>query len=245
MKYCIKCGHKADGNKFCIKCGASISYSGETKMKTSGYAMFKEPTVLKTAAVGKSSLKLSKKEPAKTVITTVRKTGTDYAPPKKGMSKLGVFAVAGGIVAVAITVVLILLFSGVSNNEYEYTVEEYVVAYADGDIERIISLMPEGVEEYCIDTKCGSREKLEKDIAKHMKSIDEDEDVTWEIVRDEDTADSIIESFEKDYEDIGLDIDEGRTLEVNLTFSDNRITLDMYVVKSENEWYILDPWKIQ
>ncbi len=170
------------------------------------------------------------------------------APRRKALFAAIGIAVVGAVVVIALC---LFLFSGRS---YEKTVDSYIEALVDGDIDKWLSLWPDECIDYIVVTEYdGDRNAMINDLKKsyYESSSESDEfnvdlsDIDFEITYTEDYTDDEIADFigllRKD--GVNIEIEEAKyvyiDLKTNVDGEEETRPLNITVGKIGRSWYIL------
>ena len=272
MSFCGNCGTPLNGEKFCPNCGAGAApenTAGPAPNTTPASTPETGEAAVPTAGPGVAANNGAQAVPAGSA--GVAPAGTDpnavplyanaapapgagFGPtpgmaPTKKRGKLK-FVVAG--VAILLVIILaVFLFSGRS---YEKVVDQYFKAVFSGDAEQIVKLVPEEIWNYALEEYDGDEEEVLDSMQRMLEyaydtleGYAEDYGVdlsklSYEIVSENSMSRKDIQEIEDNYDDIDLEIDEGKELEVELSLPEeaNTGTLTITVVKIGRSWYLYD-----
>ena len=163
-------------------------------------------------------------------------------------------AVAAVAVVVAIVFVVVALFGGRS---YEETVNRYMKAFINLDIEGYIELMPDQTVSMLMEENAYDSDERDEFIEDGQKNMDQTAEELWgedwewklsSLVRDykyeiEDTDDisgADLDKIQRNYRKMDIDVSEAMNVKVKWTVegSDYENTHNVYLIKIGNSWYL-------
>ena len=162
--------------------------------------------------------------------------------------KVGIIAVA--VIAVLVIALAIGLFGGRS---YKATVDKFIDAQFEGDLEAIFELVPDELIDYVMEEEGYDRDEFDEFLEEGQEELQEqldvikaffgdDWEVSYEILEAEDVTGDDLKDLKEDYEDIDLKIKAAKTVEIELTFKAGEIetseSLEISLIKVGRSWYL-------
>lgn len=284
--YCTKCGKENDNNaKFCVGCGnplqqsAAGSFGASVGTSAGGYGT---PTGTSAGGYGTPAGTSAGRYgtpagtsaggygiPAGRSVDVYGGSAGEYGTSasgnktrtlkKKQKKEIKVVPLLIAIVlAVAVIAFPLTFLSGkFFGNTEEKIVKTFVKAAMKGDIEKLLSLMPDEIiaalkqellEEVGISFetyKSLMKEQMDQMVILMQDIVGEDWSYTYEIVDTEKIPIDDLDDIQETYEDeIGVDfkIEEGKSITVEITMKGNDIEhseeMDISVIKVNGKWYL-------
>ena len=176
--------------------------------------------------------------------------GGSSAPvnPDNKNRKVGMIAVAAVVVVVIIAVVA--LTGGRSDRA---TVEQFITAQFDADAETVIDLIPRRMIDYALEEEGYGEDGLEELIEDANNTLQnqldeierylgDDWDLSYEILGEEDTDETVLEDPKRAYEEYDVNISDAKTVEVEVSVGANGMassnSMDIALIKSGRSWYL-------
>ena len=162
--------------------------------------------------------------------------------------KVGIIAVA--VIAVLVIALAIGLFGG---RGYKATVDKFIDAQFEGDLEAIFELVPDELIDYVMEEEGYDRDEFDEFLEEGQEELQEqldvikaffgdDWEVSYEILEAEDVTGDDLKDLKEDYEDIDLKIKAAKTVEIELTFKAGEIetseSLEISLIKVGRSWYL-------
>ena len=157
---------------------------------------------------------------------------------KKGKLKILIPAIA------VVAVMLILVFSLTGRRGYKKTVENYVQGALDGDIEKVVSVIPEGYMEYYGVDRSTVIDTVEEalDDSGLYDLLDEDWEFSYEIGDAEDIKGAELQEIKDDCSDSGVKVSAAKSVDLKLTVTTEdgpeSETVSIPLIKVGRKWYI-------
>lgn len=161
----------------------------------------------------------------------------------------------GIIMTAAVLVVAVAATFFLTGRGYKRTVNSFVKASIDGDVKKIVSLLPGKVEDYIIEEEYdGDRDEFLSDseeevggMHKELERLGVDKsDISFEIVKAEDFSEEDLEDLNDEFKSDGIDLNIKAAKEVTVKLKvlvsgqeqTNNISFD--VGKIGRSWYIVE-----
>ncbi len=165
------------------------------------------------------------------------------------------YGIVGIVAAVVILVVVAAFFivRGLGGSSYEKVVEKTVNSAFDGDIKALVDLLPPDLMDYIMEQEGISRSEYETEIDKagtmlknEIKSLSTEYGDDWKasqkILSETDVTGTDLEDLQDDYSELNVKVIAAKKINVEITISGSEgqdsNTIDLYVVKVGNSWYL-------
>lgn len=222
--FCGKCGMKNHDNAmFCSGCGAELN---------------------RAQMAGNNSAPMYGNNPA-----PMYGNNPAYAASPDGKNRKKSIILIAAIAVIAIAFVAVV-FGGRS---YKKTIDKYVEASYEGDVETILELLPKKVMVYALEDEGydydeldefieDASEELEYQLDRIKKYLGDNWKVTHKIVDVEDVIGDDLEYLQDDYEELDVKVSAAKNVEVDITIKigNEEYTDSMYVsvIKVGRSWYL-------
>lgn len=162
--------------------------------------------------------------------------------------KIGIIAV--GVVVIVVIGILIALFKG---RGYEATVEKFIDAQFDADMEAIMDLIPEEVVDKALEEEGYDSKEVDKFVKEANEELQEavgylkiylgDKfNVSSEILGDKDITGDDLDEIKEDYAKIGVKVSDAKEVNVKITVKAGELEEDksteISVIKVGRSWYL-------
>lgn len=230
--FCGKCGMKnSDNAMFCSGCGAELN---SAQMAGNNPAQM----------YGNNPTQMHGNNQAATVM---RNPAYAASPDGKNRKKSIILIAAIAVIAIALVAVV---FGGRS---YEKTIDKYVEATYEGDVETILELIPKKAMLYALEDEGYHYDELDEfieDASEEMEyQLDRVKDyigdnwkITHEIVYVEDILGDDLEYLQDDYEELDIDVSAAKNVKVGITIKvgedEYSNSMHVSVIKVGRSWYL-------